>query len=104
MEDPYAVRAGPVDRVWMIEYEPDGLGPDVQLRLQRTNGRTYLTISGAHGMVFTGLHLTRASAHSLRRALDQALAEWERVDPDPARPALAELGQPTEHPEDRRRE
>lgn len=83
-------------RTWTIEYEEAALGPDVQLRLQHTDGRTYLTLSGAHGLVFTGLHLTRASAHSLRRALDHALAEWERLDP-------AE-GQLTEHPEDRRRE
>lgn len=84
--------AVPVDRAWVIEYEEAGLGPDVQLRLQRTDGGTYLTISGAHGLVFTGLHLTRASARSLWRTLDHALAEWERLDPDPARPTPAELG------------
>ena len=95
-------RATPADRVWAIEYELDDLGPDVQLCLKRMDGRTYLTISGAHGVVFTGLHLTRASAQSLRRALDQALAEWQRMAPEPVRPELAALGQPTAHPEDRR--
>jgi hypothetical protein len=84
------------DRTWPLEYEPDALGPDIQLRLRRVvDGRVSLTIDGAHGLIFGGFHLTKLSARSLRHALDHAIEAWEQLD----QPALLS-GFPAPHREE----
>ena len=104
--DQRSADAGPVPReeheelgtIWPVTYDRDP-EPLTQVRLWRDGEQTRLAVEQFAFTLSACIHLNRHAARELHRALGEALGNWQKAEPE-----LAALGQPTEHPEDRRRE
>jgi hypothetical protein len=77
---------------WPLQCGFRGDTATTELALRRTEGEHYLALEHSASEVALVLMFTRDGARSLRAALDQALAEWAKADPE-----LAEVGTDPPH-------
>jgi hypothetical protein len=80
---------------WPVQCGFRGNDAATELALRRTEGGLhYVALEHTASEVALVLMFTRDGARSLRAALNQALAEWAKADPE-----LAEVGTEPPHPD-----